>query len=105
MTLETKYLAFFLFQNHLFGKNSFRNMIRVSNSLDPDQARHSVGADLGLNCLQKLSADKARRYRVKSHVAHKLVFFFFRNSSPSPLSDFINHAKAEVIQLPLEHVQ
>ena len=51
-------------------------MIRVSNSLDPDQARHSVGADLGLNYLQKLSADKARRYRIKSHVSYKLVFFF-----------------------------
>ena len=40
-----------------FSKNSFGNTIRVSNSLDPDQARHSVGPDLGPNCLQKLSAD------------------------------------------------
>ena len=31
--------------------------IRVSNSLDPDQARHFVGPDLGPNCLQRLSAD------------------------------------------------
>ena len=31
-------------------------MIRVSNNLDPDQAGHSVGPDLGPNCLQKLSA-------------------------------------------------
>ena len=29
----------------------------MSNSLDPDQARHFVGPDLGPNCLQKLSAD------------------------------------------------
>ena len=29
----------------------------MSNSLDPDQARHFVGSDLGPNCLQKLSAD------------------------------------------------
>ena len=29
----------------------------MSNSLDPDQARHFVGPDLGLNCLQGLSAD------------------------------------------------
>ena len=29
----------------------FRNTIRVSNSLDPDQDRHSVGPDLGPNCL------------------------------------------------------
>ena len=31
--------------------------IRVSNSLDPDQARHFVGPDLGSNCLLRLSAD------------------------------------------------
>ena len=29
----------------------FFNTIRVSNSLDPDQARHFVGPDLGPNCL------------------------------------------------------
>ena len=28
----------------------------MSNSLDPDQAPHCVGPDLGPNCLQKLSA-------------------------------------------------
>ena len=32
----------------------------MSNSLDPDQARHSVGPDLGPNCLQRLSADDNR---------------------------------------------
>ena len=40
-----------------FLKNSFRNIIRVSNTLDPDQARQNVGPDLGPNCLQRLSAD------------------------------------------------
>ena len=35
----------------------FFNIIRVSNSLDPDQARHFVRPDLGPNCLQRLSAD------------------------------------------------
>ena len=35
----------------------FFNTIWVSNSLDPDQARHFVGPDLGQNCLQRLSAD------------------------------------------------
>ena len=40
-----------------FLENSFRNIIRVSNSLDPDQDRHSVVPDLGPNCLQRLSAD------------------------------------------------
>ena len=38
-------------------KNYFNNIIRVSNSLDPDQARHLVGPDLGSNCLQRISAD------------------------------------------------
>ena len=38
-------------------KKSFRNTIRVSNSLDPDQAWHFVEPDLGPNHLQKLSAD------------------------------------------------
>ena len=44
-----------------FSKNSFRNTIKVSNGLDPDEDRHFVGPDLGPNCLQRLSAD------VKSH--------------------------------------
>ena len=35
----------------------FRNTIRVSNGLDPDQDRHFVGPDLGPNCLQRSSAD------------------------------------------------
>ena len=36
---------------------SSRNSFRVSNSMDPDQDRHSVGPDLGPNCLQRLSAE------------------------------------------------
>ena len=38
-------------------------MIRVSNSLDPDQARHFVGPDLGSNCLQRLTVDNTGRER------------------------------------------
>ena len=38
-------------------KSSFRNTIRVSNNLNPYQARQNVGHDLGPNCLKKLSAD------------------------------------------------
>ena len=38
-------------------KKTFRDIIRVSNSLDPDQTRHFFRPDLGLNCLQCLSAD------------------------------------------------
>ena len=33
--------------NLTFSKNSFRNTVRVSNSLDPYQAQHVVGPDLG----------------------------------------------------------
>ena len=43
-------------------KNSFRNTVSVSNSLDPDQARRFVGPDLGPNCLQRLSADDKSRH-------------------------------------------
>ena len=43
---------FVVYQNKLFFfKNSFRNTIRVSNRLDPDQDRRSVGPNLGPNSL------------------------------------------------------
>ena len=45
------------FSKYFFSKISFRNTIRGSNSLYPHQVRHFVGPDLGLNCLQMLSAD------------------------------------------------
>ena len=48
------------FQNQLFGKIP-SGMPSLSNSLDPDQARHIVGPDLGPNCLQRLSADDNSR--------------------------------------------
>ena len=35
----------------------FFNTIRVSNSLDPDQAQNFIVPDLGPNCMQLLSAD------------------------------------------------
>ena len=38
------------FSKSCFSKSSFRNAIRVSNSLDPDPARHVVGPDQGPNC-------------------------------------------------------
>ena len=50
-----------IFSKSTFSKNSFRNTIRVSNSLDPDQARHFVGPDLNRNCSQRLSADGSSR--------------------------------------------
>ena len=38
----------------------FRNTIRVSNSLDPDQTRRFVESDQGQNSFQRLSADVQR---------------------------------------------
>ena len=49
--------ADFFYLKLTFSKNYFRNTIRVSNSLNPDQARHFVGPDLGPNSLQRLSAN------------------------------------------------
>ena len=46
-----------IYISKLISKNSFRNTIRDSNSLDPDQARGFVGSDLGSDCLQILSVD------------------------------------------------
>ena len=40
-----------------FSKKSFRNTIRVSNNLDPDQARCFFGPDLNPNGLQWLSTE------------------------------------------------
>ena len=41
-------------------KKPFRNTFRVSNSLNPNQARHYVWPDLGPIGLQKLSADEKK---------------------------------------------
>ena len=45
----------------------FKKILSVSNGVDPDQNRHSVGPDLGINCLQSLSADdkSAIKERIK----------------------------------------
>ena len=53
------------FSKSNFSKNSFRNSVRLSNKLDPYQARRYVGSDLGSNCLQMLSADDTGKKRVK----------------------------------------
>ena len=44
-----------------FSKNSFRDTIRKSNPIDPDQDGRSVGPNLDPNCLQRLSADDESR--------------------------------------------
>ena len=40
-----------------FKINFFKKNLSLSDSLDPDQDRHSVSPDLGPNCLQRLSTD------------------------------------------------
>ena len=58
--------ADFFFQNKLFKRiYSFRNTVKVSNSLNPDQAQHFDWPDLGPNCLQRLPGDHKCRQRVK----------------------------------------
>ena len=49
------------FSKSTFLENSFKNTIRVSNSLESDQARQIVQPDLGPNCLHRLSADDSRQ--------------------------------------------
>ena len=59
--------GFFFFFKLTFSKNISRNTIRVSNSLDPDQARRFVGPYIGPNTLQRLSAeDKNHHYITKT---------------------------------------
>ena len=53
------------FSESTFLKNSFRNAIRVSNSLNRDQAPFFVGPDFGPNCLQRLQADNTSRQIIK----------------------------------------
>ena len=54
-----------IFQNKPFSEYSFRNTVRESNSLVPDQAQPFVGPDLGSKCLQWLSADDTSKQGVK----------------------------------------
>ena len=51
------FVVCFFFSKLTFLKYSFRNTISVSNSLDPDRAKHVVRPDFGSNCLRMLSAD------------------------------------------------
>ena len=42
----------------------------MSNSLDPDEAQHFIGPDLGLTCLQRFSADEI----ADKELLKKLIF-------------------------------
>ena len=43
----------------------------MSNSLDPDQACHFVGPDLGTNCLQRLSEETLKADNVLNFCNHR----------------------------------
>ena len=55
--------ADFFFFKYLFSENYFRNTIRLSNGLDPDQDGHSVGPDLGPNCLKKVISRRQKFFQ------------------------------------------
>ena len=57
------------FSKSSFLKNSLRNTIKVTDSLDQDHARCFVGPDLGPNCLQRLSADDICRQGVNGSMS------------------------------------
>ena len=70
-----KFACFFSSED-IFSKNSFRKTIHMSNRLDPDQDRHSVGSDLGPNCLHRLLANEKvnRRLVMKRILSQKRKF-------------------------------
>ena len=60
----------------MFSKNTLRNNIRVSSSLDPGQARHFVGLDLCPNCLQGfIISDDTCRQRAKYTIFEDVMHF------------------------------
>ena len=70
------------FLKSTFSKNSFKNTIRVSNSLDPDQARHYVRPDLGPNCLQRL---QQTTLVVKELTLKAMLSMFILHTLTSPI--------------------
>ena len=68
------------FSNLTFSKNSFRNLISVSNSLDPDQAQHYVGPDQDPKCLQMLSVDDTSRQSVNYLIIFSDISLFFQQT-------------------------
>ena len=67
----------YFFSKSAFSKNSSRNTIRVSNSLDPIRLDILSGLifDLGPNCLQKLSADDISRQSYANQIIISPIHF------------------------------
>ena len=68
-----------IFSKLMFSKNSFRNIIRVSNSLDSNQAQIFVGHNLGPNSLQRKSAEDTSQYRVNDSKLMVILQISFRH--------------------------
>ena len=62
------FFCLLIFSNISFLGNSFHNAIRVSNSLDPDRARHFVGPDLGPNGLQSRDTSRQIEIQIKPQI-------------------------------------
>ena len=58
-------MQFFMLFKIDFVKKIIQDIIRMSTSFDPDEAKHVVRPFLGLNCLLRLTADDISRQRVK----------------------------------------
>ena len=74
-----------IFQHYFFQKCSLGYNIRVPNSLDPGQARHSVGPDLDPNCLQRSSTDN----KICSKQAKNKTIIVFRENIPAHKLKFV----------------
>ena len=59
----------------------------MSNSLDPDQARHFVGPDLDPNCLERLSANDTSRERV--NLEADSYHLSYTNNTPTAYNHFL----------------
>ena len=80
---SSRLLIFFPQSN--YSKKSLRITIRKSNSFDPGQDQHFVGPDMGLNCLQRYSADEMIRPSfILQYSSCKLVFSIRVENSVDP---------------------
>ena len=89
-------LLMFVSTKQFFDKNTFRNNIKVSDSLDPDEVRLYVGPDLGLNRLQSLSTEETNRHRVNLKEGHLLLMFMVKLSM-TPRNRFNMRAKTSFV--------
>ena len=63
----------------------------MSNSLDPDQARHFVGSDLDPTCLQRLSADG------KSPLAREELKLLTFNKKKIPQKNSFRNTECQIV--------